>query len=348
MYFVLLLFFCLGGFFFIKGYYDFSRNNVNIRIRTEALQWEPYYFIDAQGLWGIAAESLDKRFELREGVPLPMYNGIGQRFNPAYIAWYGLMNLNRYLDTQQKEYLDRFTVQVQWAVQNARTDNNGLMKWDYDFDWPNGDNVLRAPWMCGLAQGLMCSLFIRAYRITGNKEYLDFLNRIAKTLTLSFEHGGIVAGTGQGIFLEEYPVYPLTLVLDGSIIAALAVYDLYMLTGKPEYHELFSRLHISFLENIRIWNFRNRWTWYGTFSFLSNVQYHMLNTVLMKVLMLISDKKEMLPILQGWENSLNRNVASYFMRLALYATSMTMHVFYMAKSVFSGSVLRARFIKETP
>lgn len=344
---LMFVLFCSMVLFATMGYRYFSKDIVRIRSREEAIKGELYYFIDAYDLWGLGADFLDeKKHELHDGVPITIYQGIGKRANPAYVAWYGLMNLNRHLDTGEKKYLSAFHTQFRWAEANKLENAEGGVWWGYDFDFPNGDSIMKAPWMCGLAQGLMCSLYIRAFKLSGDKSCLDTIDGIINTLTLPIRGGGIVAKTSNGVFLEEYLNYPLTLVLDGSVMAALTIYDLYLFAREKRHLDFFNELCTALYRNIRLWDFMERWSWYGTFAYFSTLQYHRLNTVLMKLLLAINPESETERVVEGWEKSLKESPSSSLLRFGFFLISMTSYLYYSVSALTTKSVLRYRFKEE--
>ena len=75
----------------------------------------------------------------RNGIAIKHYRAQGLQYNPLFIAWWGLVNLERYLKTADGECLKKFFLQVEWLKSNAVTRDNGAVVWPCYFDWQEGD-----------------------------------------------------------------------------------------------------------------------------------------------------------------------------------------------------------------
>ncbi|XP_070561426.1 D-glucuronyl C5-epimerase B-like [Ptychodera flava] len=88
-------------------------------------------------------------------------------------------------------------------------------------------------WYSAMGQGHAMSTLTRAYRKTGNQEYLSAALKATKPFKLLSSEGGVKA-----VFLdkypwyEEYPTKPSSFVLNGFIYSLIGLYDL-MTTAPP-------------------------------------------------------------------------------------------------------------------
>ena len=176
-----------------------------------------------------------------EGVPMLDYKGrLGVRYNPNAVAQYGLGHYDLFLDTGKEEYKDIFLKQAEWFLKNIRYIDNetGLWEYNFDFEYHKG---LKAPWRSALAQGQGISVMARAYRLTGNDDYLGAASKAFEAFRRRIdEPGGVTYVDGRGyLWLEELIFDPPTHVLNGFIWALWGIYDYYLLAHDQAALDLF-------------------------------------------------------------------------------------------------------------
>src|SRR3989475_5007996 len=106
----------------------------------------------------------------RNGIAMKHYRAQGLQYNPLFIAWWGLVNLERYLKTADEECLKKFFLQVEWLKSNAVTREDGAVVWPCYFDWQEGRCRLKAPWISAMYQGMVISALVRGFRLTGEAQ----------------------------------------------------------------------------------------------------------------------------------------------------------------------------------
>jgi hypothetical protein len=233
--------------------------------------WHPSLFLD----------NLD--FDHNE-VPRKRYRAQGPQYNPLFIAWWGLSNLQRYLGNHDKEYLEKFLKQVAWLKANAVHRDDGAVVWPCYFDWQEGLCKLTSPWISAMYQGVVISTLIRGYRINGDRELLDLSKRAAIVFSQDIEKGGVTTSESGGTLYEEYPAYPLPRVLDGFLFSLLGLYDLAVDTRSADIRRLFDVGIEGLKGTLQFWNYRNKWSWYGSHGYLCPPHYHKLNAILLAIL----------------------------------------------------------------
>jgi len=256
--------------------------------KKEEYSLKGYYLLHSEELWGITTNELPKKFSLdNNNVLVTQYNQpIYKQYNPAYIAYYGLINYNRYLETKTNIFLERFLASITWIQSNAIShvhDTIQCQKWTYQFDWENGDSKLLKGWSSSMAQGLISSLLIRGYFYSEDEYLLIMAKEAVNLYKVNIEDGGVKARYKEYEYYEEYPSYPLSMVLDGALFALIGVYEVSELDSS--YKKILKK-GLLFIENnfFKIWNYHNIWTKYGIFSntqYLSTNGYHQLNLVLL-------------------------------------------------------------------
>lgn len=219
-----------------------------------------------------------------QGIPLQRSRLFGETYNPAYVAWYGLANLERALRGVDAGGESAFLKQVEWlAVHATRRDDDGLV-WPYTFDWREGGCLLKAPWISAMSQGLAMSALVRGYRITRRPALLDLALAASRVFEKGVEDGGVRTLDQGRILFEEYPGHPLPRVLDGFLFGLLGLHDLAIETGDPQASQLLSDGVEGLSRALEFWNYRDKWTRYGSHGYLSPPHYHKLNGVLLTAL----------------------------------------------------------------
>jgi hypothetical protein len=212
------------------------------------------------------------------------YRAQGQQYNPAFIAWFALMSVERFSRDRDPAHLDAFHAQVRWLRENVVERPDGTYVWQYRFDWQEGRCLLKGPWISAMSQGLGISALVRAFRLTREVDLLTLCERSARVFERSVEEGGVRTQEGSHVLFEEYPGYPLPRVLDGFLFSLLGLHDL----GQEIHGGAIQRLFEEGIDGLKFrladWDYRGKWSWYGTHGYLSPPHYHCLNAALLKVL----------------------------------------------------------------
>ena len=223
------------------------------------------------------------------GVAVQRSRTFGTAYNPAYVAWYGLMSLERWQRGLDPAAEAAFCRQADWLVRHAVRRDDGAVVWPYPFDWREGRCRLTAPWICAMAQGLAISVLIRAHRREAADGRLLGLCRAAtRVFEKSVEDGGVRTLERGHALYEEYPGYPLPRVLDGFLFSLLGLWDLAAETGEPRVEQLFADGLAGLVRSLDVWDYRRMWSWYGSHGYLCPPHYNRLNAALLRALSLLS------------------------------------------------------------
>jgi hypothetical protein len=283
------------------------------------------YFIWSDSLFGISNNLPHTRVRFDENSVLMFDYGdsIGVRYNPAYIGWWGLLNLRRYLVIGEKIGLENFRRQVEWFLKNQKRDREKSAIWRYEFDWNEGKTVLRAPWISSMSQGLAISCLIRAYRLNPDDRLLETSFRASKAFELEIKDGGVRATENGIVFYEEYAAFPIVRIFDGFVFGLLGLYDLYEETKDNHIKRLFDDGVEGVRSYLRKWNYRNIWSFYGNHGFLSPPEYNKLNAVLMGVLFKLTHDSTFEVVWKSWDNE-NRG---YFRKMKTLSLLFLRNIF---------------------
>src|SRR5215831_9277343 len=79
------------------------------------------------------------------GIPRVRGRLTGNVYNPAYIAWWGLVNLGHFLRHRDHASRDIFLNQVSWLESEAVIRSDGAVVWPNNFDCLQGATSLKRP-----------------------------------------------------------------------------------------------------------------------------------------------------------------------------------------------------------
>jgi len=235
-----------------------------------------------------------------DGIPQAWFRMTGKQYWPAYIAWYGLVNLGHYLHKQDEAALDVFLNQVNWLKKNAVVRSGRSVVWTMNFDYPVGSVTLRAPWVSAHAQGLCISALVRGWRITEDKSLLELLEGCSKVFMEDHREGGIRIPLREGALYTEVPGGPQPGIMDGFLTSLLGLHDLFVETGNQEVKQLFLDGIAGLKSWIHSWDFRGKWSWYGSHEYLCSPAHHCINRLLLQVLGEITADAELAAIADNW------------------------------------------------
>lgn len=191
-----------------------------------------YYFLMTEEQM-LAGHSQQYYFD-EEGIPIiPTYIDVEEQkliYYPISIGQYGLAIWHTFLRSGSDADRERFLKIANWFYENAIEEKKLGVYWLTDVDKP----VYRIarPWKSAFSQARGINILLRAYQITGKREFLSMAEKALRPFLFSVEEGGVVTFTEKGPFYEEYPAHVPVLVLNGMIFALCGVYD--MVRVRPE------------------------------------------------------------------------------------------------------------------
>ena len=235
----------------------------------------------------------------RDGIPVHRSRTL-HTYNPAYVAWYGLISLERWLRGDNPAGRDVFMQQIAWLADHAWQRQDRSVVWPLTFDWQEGACFLKAPWISAMVQGLAISSLVRAHRITRDARFLDLCRGAARVFDTDIEHGGVRVVEGDGVMYEEYPGFPLPRVLDGFLFSLLGLYDLGTETDDSHISGLFAAGIRGLLRALPAWDYRGKWSWYGSHGYLCPPHYNKLNSVLLAALARLSGETTLQDFAAAW------------------------------------------------
>lgn len=239
------------------------------------------------------------------GIPLLDYHGhIGRQYNPIAIAQFGLGNYNLWRRDQDSARREKFFLVANWLSSHLEPNSSGLAVWQHHFDWEYRD-PLKAPWYSALAQGQGISVLLRAYKESGDCQYVEAAKRAFAAFEQPIEKGGVAFTDKSGdLWFEEYIVSPPTHILNGFIWALWGVYDYFLITRDSSAQKLFSRGVLTLLHNLDQYDL-GFWSLYeqsGTrLPMVASPFYHRLHIVQLRLMHRLTGKEKFARTADRWE-----------------------------------------------
>jgi heparosan-N-sulfate-glucuronate 5-epimerase len=275
-----------------------------------------YYLYSEKLSWSIM--SMDAT-----GVPRARIRLAGVVYKPAYIAWWGLIKLGHFLRHHDIASRDAFLKQVDWLESHAVTRPDGAVVWFNDFDSLQGKTLLRAPWISAYDQGLVISALVRGYRLTGRPRLLELLQGASRIFTLGIHEDGVRESVSPGAAVySELPGQGIPGIQDGFMSSLLGLYDLFVETGDAVARQLFDEGIAGLKALLPVWDYRQRWSWYGSRAYLCPPPYHYLNRLLLEVLGQLTGEALLSEYAQAWKTD----------RLSVLARAEIFLVFLLTKN----------------
>jgi hypothetical protein len=253
-----------------------------------------YYLYSEKLSWSVM--SMDTA-----GIPRARGRLTGEVYKPAYIAWWGLINLGHFLRHKDKASRNAFLNQLDWLESHAVIRADGAVVWPNPFDCLQGATFLKAPWISAYDQGLVISALVRGYRITGRSRLLELLQGASQIFGLDVHEHGVRISVGSHALYTELPGGPVPVILDGFLSSLLGLYDLFVQTGDRVVERFFREGIEGLKYMLHAWDYRNKWSWYGAHAYLCPPSYHCLNRALLNVLARLCSEPYLARYAEHWD-----------------------------------------------
>lgn len=164
-----------------------------------------------------------------EGVPINVTNHGARVYFAITIFQYGLGAYDLYLETGDKQFLDKFYNCVSWTMKNQEVPGG----WDA-FGFKNKDAKYSS-----MAQGEGISLLARAFVETKEPKYMIAAKKSLDFMILSIEKGGTTLyNTNGGFTFEESTSSDYRTILNGAIFSIWGLWDYIVITKDKRYIEI--------------------------------------------------------------------------------------------------------------
>lgn len=211
------------------------------------------------------------------GIPVSKISDGSEVNFPIAVFQYALGLYDKFLETNDENYLEEFLNISQWIVQNQRDDGS----WDC-FGPLKSDKYT----VSSMGQGEGASALLRAYVQTNNSKYLECAAKAVDFMLTPVENGGTAVYIDEELFLEEYPQEQRRSVLNGWIFSSFALYDLSILMPE-KYSELFMNCSNTIANHLSDYD-NGYWSLYDLEKRIASPAYHQLHIALLDVMYDIS------------------------------------------------------------
>lgn len=253
-----------------------------------------YYLYSEKLSWSIM--SMDPT-----GVPRARIRLAGTVYKPAYIAWWGLVNLGHHLRHHDAASLEAFLKQVDWLEAHAAVRADGAVVWFNNHHCMQGKLLLKAPWVSAYDQGLVISALVRGYRLTKRPHLLELVGRASRIFAVNVRDGGVRVSLTTGALYSELPGQAIPGIQDGFMTSLLGLYDLFVETEDATVKKLFDDGVAGLMAMLPAWDYRRRWSWYGCHAYLCPPSYHCLNRLLLEVLFRLTGHAVLAEYAEAWK-----------------------------------------------
>jgi hypothetical protein len=154
--------------------------------------------------------------------------------------------------------------------------------WEYQFPWTSGGVRVESPWISGMSQGLVMSVFTEAYRRTQLSEWKTRTYETFNSFQVTWSNGGVMLDdTTRGYWWEEF--HPEVKIWNGSVQALVDVGFLWTVTQDTMVKRIFDRG----IESLKYYTPQydtGSWTRYSLTQGHNTIAYHNYHVALMDVL----------------------------------------------------------------
>ena len=254
------------------------------------------------------------------------------RYYPVHMARYGLGNLEKFLETNDKKYYDAFNAQANWLYENLiEKDDFGVWELDYSVPFYNIDHI---PWVHGLGQVLGMMVLLKTFQFNQNKDFLNKSMLVLNSFNVKIEEGGVKnIDKNSNIWFEEYALNPSPHVLNGFITILFGLHEFHRVTNNNLALKLFKDGVSTLEKNIEEFD-ANYWSYYDLLRRVpATMSYHKMH---IWQLALISQ----LTNIELFNEKSIRWKSMYDKKINKIRAKMMRNYFFLKKYGFTGSINR--------
>ena len=200
-------------------------------------------------------------------------NNEGRPFHfPIAIFQYGLGAYDLYLmDIDKTLMKEKFLSAANWACSNQNYNGSWTT---FHLDYPKNP-------FSSMAQGEGASLLLRAFKLTGEANYLLAARKALEFMLLPLEEGGTTDYTEEGVFFYEFTCFPL--VYNGWVFSIFGLLDYVIETNDKAFEMILDQSLKTFVNKMQKMD-NGYWSMYRDDRTIASPFYHNLHMSLLKVL----------------------------------------------------------------
>jgi len=245
-----------------------------------------------------------------DGIPIYEFPDKRAIYHPIVICQYALglfemLHSSNYSDNKIKV---KFLLQADWLLKSGVETQNGFV---WYVDYIIEEYGLYPPWFSALAQGEALSVLTRAFKLTGNMQYLNVCEKAIVPFSIPVSSGGLVNDFNNIHVYEEYPSPKRTVaVLNGFMFSLFGLYDFYLVNNNQQAKKLFDEGIASIIKILPLYD-KKYWSSYYLFeyprTYTASFTYHNIMINQLKVLFIITGEKIFSEFYNRWEGYKNNN-----------------------------------------
>lgn len=222
------------------------------------------------------------------GLPYNIASDGKQVYFAIAIFQYGLGAYDLFIMTGCPQYREAFMRTVEWTRRNQ--EESGA--------WDAFSIVgIKAPYS-SMAQGEGASLLVRAYRETGEEEYLQAAKKAVDFMCLPVAAGGCTQYNEEKLWFKEYIEKPV--VLNGGIFSIWGLYDYYKASHDEFYKHILDKAVQTLAKDIAAFDC-NYWSKYDMGNALASPFYHRLHIAQLKAMYDLFGCAAFMEYVEKWE-----------------------------------------------
>lgn len=214
------------------------------------------------------------------------------------LVQYGLGCHERWIGNEGEVWLGSALAVGRFLLRTQEPDGSWLNQAPFRHSHP-----LRAPWLCGMAQGEAASLLVRLYIQTREEAFADAARLALKPLERPREQGGACAWLHGVQWPEEYPTKPPSYVLNGAIFAWWGMRDVGVGLGDGSAAAAFEAGVDTLAAHLHRFD-TGWWSMYSLYPHpvkpISSSFYHALHITQLEAMQLLSPRDEIDAIRERW------------------------------------------------
>jgi heparosan-N-sulfate-glucuronate 5-epimerase len=253
-----------------------------------------------------SAEYVDEK-----GIPYVDYktlNGVtaGKQYNATIVCNYALDYYNAFQKLGDSALLLNFFHCTGWLAAHFAVKGDHA---SYIFNWrqPWYDSV-GVPYTSGMTSGLAIKVFVFAYRLTGNSEYLNHAELLMRGYYVPIQTGGFTYRDKDGWWYEELAdsFMHTPRILDGHIFAVTGLHSLTEATQNDSAVYLFRKGVAALKNRLPSYDIGNGWSFYDAYHLPADRKYHHILTGQMKELYELTKDESFAKYYRKWRRPLDR------------------------------------------
>lgn len=156
-----------------------------------------------------------------------------------------------------------------------------------------------------MTQGECISAFVRAWKLTGDSEFVKGARKALELLCRPIEDGGPAIYDGENLFLEETPEIPRSSILNGWIFTLFGLYDFWLAFGDKDVWDVFIRSLSTLKRHLSVYDC-GYWSCYDWRGHLASPFYHNLHISQLTALFMIDEDPVIAKQRDQWVEYRNR------------------------------------------